>query len=210
MAKTKTARKTSGATATRRRRTNEHGSKPAKGGDRPLTPKQARWLGFYLVLGNATLAAKQAGYSEKTARQQGARMLSNVVIQAAMQRDLDHAEITRVQLLRQQKANAFADRAACYDSTTRQMLPMDQWPEEARMSLEGYEVVTTNVTAGDGHQDTVIKPKWLPRNQAAELIGKRIDVAAFKEDVLRHSGTIRIIHELDGASSVSGDGEDGA
>ena len=28
------------------------------------------------------------------------------------------------------------------------------------MSLESYEVVTTNVTAGDGHQDRVIKLKF--------------------------------------------------
>ncbi len=42
-----------------------------------LTPKQALWLGFYLVLGNATLAAKKAGYSEKTARQQGAENCSS-------------------------------------------------------------------------------------------------------------------------------------
>jgi phage terminase small subunit len=53
-----------------------------------LTALQRRFVEEYGRDWNATRAAKAAGYSEKTARQQGARLLSNVVIQAAIQQRL--------------------------------------------------------------------------------------------------------------------------
>lgn len=45
-----------------------------------LTPKQERFCVEYLVDCNATQAAIRAGYSAKTARSQGQRMLTNVDI----------------------------------------------------------------------------------------------------------------------------------
>lgn len=45
-----------------------------------LNAKQARFVDEYLVDMNATQAAIRAGYSKKTARQQGARLLSNAAI----------------------------------------------------------------------------------------------------------------------------------
>lgn len=50
-----------------------------------LAPKQQRFVEEYLVDLNATQAAIRAGYSMKTANQQGARLLVNVGIQQAIQ-----------------------------------------------------------------------------------------------------------------------------
>ena len=55
--------------------------------EQELTSKQERFIELYN--GNATETARQSGYSEKTARQQGARLLSNVVISQAI-RDRDN------------------------------------------------------------------------------------------------------------------------
>lgn len=52
--------------------------------DRPLTPKQAVFVAEYLKDLNATQAAIRAGYSPKTAEQQGPRLLGYVGIQAAI------------------------------------------------------------------------------------------------------------------------------
>jgi phage terminase small subunit len=52
----------------------------------PLTPKQECFVEEYLIDLNATQAAIRAGYSEKTARSQGQRMLTNVDIAAAIAR----------------------------------------------------------------------------------------------------------------------------
>jgi phage terminase small subunit len=46
-----------------------------------LTPKQKKFCQEYLVDLNATKAAIRAGYSEKTAKSQGQRLLTNVDLQ---------------------------------------------------------------------------------------------------------------------------------
>jgi len=51
----------------------------------PLTPKQARFVEEYQVDLNATQAAVRSGYSAKTAKSQGQRLLTNVAIVAAVQ-----------------------------------------------------------------------------------------------------------------------------
>lgn len=48
--------------------------------DEQLTPQQRLFIAEYLKDNNATQAANRAGYSKKTAREQGARLLSNVHI----------------------------------------------------------------------------------------------------------------------------------
>lgn len=50
-----------------------------------LTPKQQRFVEEYLIDLNATQAAIRAGYSEKTARSIGQRLLTNVDIQKAIE-----------------------------------------------------------------------------------------------------------------------------
>lgn len=49
--------------------------------DKKLTDKQKRFCEEYVIDWNATRAAKAAGYSEDTARQQGSNTLSKVYIQ---------------------------------------------------------------------------------------------------------------------------------
>ena len=49
-----------------------------------LTPKQQRFVEEYLIDLNATQAAIRAGYSERTANEQGSRLLANVSISEAI------------------------------------------------------------------------------------------------------------------------------
>ena len=51
-----------------------------------MTAKQMRFCDEYLVDLNATQAAIRAGYSEKTARSQGQRLLTNVDIQKEIEK----------------------------------------------------------------------------------------------------------------------------
>tara|TARA_R110002110_G_scaffold106898_2_gene267700 strand:+ start:1953 stop:2357 length:405 start_codon:yes stop_codon:yes gene_type:complete len=50
----------------------------------PLTPKQERFINEYLIDLNATQAAIRAGYSEKTADQQGHQLLKKTLVSAAI------------------------------------------------------------------------------------------------------------------------------
>lgn len=72
---------------------NQNKASGAKG----LSEKQRRFVAEYLVDLNATQAAIRARYSEKTAKQQGARLLTNVDVAEAIgkgqEKKLDKAEL---------------------------------------------------------------------------------------------------------------------
>ena len=77
------------------------------------SPRQEQFVAEYLVDLNATQAAIRAGYSEKTARQQGARLLSNVYIQAAIaqarQEQQQRTQVTADSVVKEAALIAFAD-----------------------------------------------------------------------------------------------------
>ena len=52
--------------------------------EKQLTAKQAAFVREYMLDFNATQAAIRAGYSQKTAQEQGARLLSNVMVKSAL------------------------------------------------------------------------------------------------------------------------------
>lgn len=61
-----------------------------------LTLKQKKFVEFYIQLGNATEAAKSAGYSDKTAYRTGADNLKKPQIQKAIQKIMDEEDEKRV------------------------------------------------------------------------------------------------------------------
>ena len=54
-----------------------------------LTPKQQRFVDEYLIDLNAKQAAIRSGYSKKTAKSQGQRLLGNVEVEAAIKARMD-------------------------------------------------------------------------------------------------------------------------
>ena len=75
-----------------------------------LTPRQERFVAEYLVDLNATQAAIRAGYSQRTAKQQGAHQLTKVDVAAAVAkgaaRTLGKLEVTQERVLREVAALA--------------------------------------------------------------------------------------------------------
>ena len=62
-----------------------------------LTPRQARFVEEYLLDLNASAAAARAGYSRKTARSIGQRLLTNVDIAAAItEAKRERSEATKI------------------------------------------------------------------------------------------------------------------
>ena len=93
-----------------------------------LTPKQQRFVEEYLVDLNATQAAIRAGYSAKTARAQGQRMLTKVDIEEAIQAAQQERSV-RVQCTQ--------------DSVLEGIIRCTQASENAedyRTALKGYEL----------------------------------------------------------------------
>ena len=61
-----------------------------------LNEMQKAFADYYIETTNATESAKRAGYSEKTARSQGQRLLTNVDISAYIRERLDEQSEKRV------------------------------------------------------------------------------------------------------------------
>ncbi len=102
-----------------------------------LSEKQKRFVSEYLVDLNATAAAKRAGYSEKTAKSQGQRLLTNVDIQAAIQKRQEKLrgklEITQEMVLSELAAIAFAngtDFAQITRTGLVRLIPTEDLPED--------------------------------------------------------------------------------
>jgi len=78
-----------------------------------LSEKQKRFVAEYLIDLNATQAAIRAGYSAKTAQQQGSRLLSNVVVQEELSRQqskvAQRLEITKERIVDELAKIGFAN-----------------------------------------------------------------------------------------------------
>jgi len=93
-----------------------------------LNDKQKLFALEYMVDRNATKAAERAGYSKKTAKQQGSRLLSNVDIQALIQgshqKRAEKLEITTDRVVQEIAMVAFANMGLVCD-----------WDEEGNLKL---------------------------------------------------------------------------
>ena len=117
---------------------------PTSGAANPLTPKQQCFVDEYLIDLNATRAAIRAGYSAKTAEQQGPRLLGNVGVKAA----IDAAKEKRAE-----RTNINADRVLngisrlidrceqaepVYD---KEGVPTGEYTFKASEALRGYDLL---------------------------------------------------------------------
>lgn len=150
---------------------------------------RALFIVEYLRTNNATKAAIAAGYSEKTARQQGSRLLSNVDIRAEIQAQRKEmvaaAKVDAQDVLARLKDEVEADIADLFDDDGK-LLPVWEWPLVWRQGLiSGIEV--EELWEGRGEDRVQVgmlrKVKMSDRLKRLELIGKHIGVQAFKERV---------------------------
>lgn len=137
-----------------------------------LNDRQERFVDEYLVDLNATAAAKRAGYSEKTARSQGQRLLTNVDIQATIQkrqaRLRGKLEITQERVLEELAAIAFAngtDFATINRNGLVRLIPTDDLPEDKKKAVASIK---------EGQYGTEVKLH--DKVKALELLGKHLGV----------------------------------
>jgi phage terminase small subunit len=64
-----------------------------------LTDKQSAFIEHYLTCWNAAEAARKAGYSERTAREQASRLLTNVNVQTVVQERLAELKMSADEVL---------------------------------------------------------------------------------------------------------------
>lgn len=128
-------------------------TKTAKGAVE-LTARQSRFVDEYLIDLNATQAAIRAGYSEKTAESQGARLLRNAKVQRAIKERMNQrAERTAIDadfviqgiaknIARCEQGAPVLDREGAPVLTKGpdgEIAPM--WRYDAGNALKGYELL---------------------------------------------------------------------
>jgi phage terminase small subunit len=138
-----------------------------------LTAKQAAFVQEYLIDLNATGAARRAGYSAKTANEQGARLLTNVSvyshIQAAMKEREKRTHITQDRVLQELARLAFSDLRKAFNDDGTLKKPHD-WDDDTAAAMAG---VDTSTTAIGGAEDpatlTTKKVKVFDKSTALTL-----------------------------------------
>ena len=159
-----------------------------------LTDRQELFAREYLKDLNATQAAIRAGYSEKTANEQGARLLANVSVAkriAELKADRN-AEIgaDAAYVLRRLVE---IDQMDVLDIMTDDMSlkPVSEWPSSWRRYISGFDLAEMFEGRGDEREMVGVlkKIKWPDKVKNLELLGKHVDVQAFKEQVSNeHTG----------------------
>lgn len=144
--------------------------------------KNQRWELFslaYIVDFNATKAAKAAGYSESDAAKRGCMLLSNQEvasrIEELMRDRKDKIIADSDYILKRLFDEAEADMSDIYDDGGN-LKPVKKWPKIWRQGLvAGVESVGTATGA------VVTKVKLSDRIKRLELLGKHVDIQAFRE-----------------------------
>ena len=144
-----------------------------------LTEKQKRFVDKYITTFNATESAKQAGYSKKTARSQGQRLLTNVDIQKAM------AE--RVAEARDTKGDRIQDVAETLEQDT----------SIARGEVQISEFKETDLLTGQVtvHTKREYTPSHEEQGRARDRIYK-VNGAYSEKRELEHSGSVTFIDDI--------------
>lgn len=150
-----------------------------------LTDKQQTFVDEYLKDLNGTQAALRAGYSAKTAQEQSSRLLSNAMVQDAIKIQIEaRSKRTGVDadwLLLRLAQEAQADMADLYDDAGN-LKPVKDWPLIWRQGLvAGVDVIRRQ--NGDDDPVVIDKIKISDRIKRLELIGRHIDVQAFRDSV---------------------------
>lgn len=158
--------------------------RPAKASGK-LTPRQARFVEEYLIDLNATQAAIRAGYSPRTAYRTGADNLRKpqieIAIAAAQEARSERTQVDADWVLTRLTNEATADLADILDDAGA-IKPIKDWPLIWRQGLVAGIDVQEDMIEGVKVGQTV-KLRLSDRIKRVELIGKHVDVQAFREQV---------------------------
>lgn len=133
-----------------------------------LTPKQEQFCQEYLIDLNATKAAERAGFSSKTAQQQGARLLLNVVVSERLS-ELQNKRSEKIQVNQDYVLKVIIDTIErCQQAEPVMMRDGNEWVESGEYKFDSQAVL-----------------------KGAELLGKHLAMFTDKSKV-EHSGKVKI------------------
>ncbi|ELJ7523625.1 terminase small subunit [Salmonella enterica] len=167
---------------------------------KPLTAMQEAYAQEYTKCPeNQTQAAINAGFSPNTAAVKASVMMRDERIQKRIAElmeernkrlrvSADYVLLRLVEIDQMDVIDILND-----DGTLK---PIRQWPKIWRTTLSGFDLSSTIMNMDEASIETILKKiKWPDKVKNLELIGKHVDVNAFKER-LEVSGTVTIADRM--------------
>lgn len=167
---------------------------------KPLTAMQEAYAQEYTKCPeNQTQAAINAGFSPKTAAVKASVMMRDERIQKRIAElmeernkrlrvSADYVLLRLVEIDQMDVIDILND-----DGTLK---PIREWPKIWRTTLSGFDLSSTIMNMNEDSIETILKKiKWPDKVKNLELIGKHVDVNAFKER-LEVSGTVTIADRM--------------
>ncbi|EKT4985055.1 terminase small subunit [Salmonella enterica subsp. enterica serovar Livingstone] len=167
---------------------------------KPLTAMQEAYCQSYIQTPeNQTQAAINAGFSYKTAHVKASIMMRDERIQkriAMLMEDrnkrlrvsADYVLMRLVEIDQMDVLDILNDDGS--------LKPIREWPKIWRTTLSGFDLSSTIMNLNEDSIETILKKiKWPDKVKNIELIGKHVDVNAFKER-LEVSGTVTIADRM--------------
>ena len=148
-----------------------------------LNPRQRLFPYEYVIDFNATKAAARCGYSKKTARQQGTRLLSNASIKKAIEKLLnkkqDQAIMSREEVLRELSLIGRSDLKDYFEISEGGEIaakPFDLMPPGSSRALKSIKETRTLRESSDGKETNIstdkIEFELHSKVQALEKLGQ--------------------------------------
>ena len=160
-----------------------------------MSPKAERFVTEYLIDLNATQAAIRAGYSAKTANEQGSRLLTNVsvryALQEAMKARAERTEIKADRVLKELARIAFFDVRRLFNEDGSMKLA-HELDDEAAACVAGME--TSEINAGENVIGQTKKVKIVDKGGALTLAMRHLGMLRDRlevEDVTDRSEQMR-------------------
>ncbi|MFY7413969.1 terminase small subunit [Enterobacter cloacae complex sp. GZL001] len=169
---------------------------------KPLTAMQEAYCQEYIKCPeNQTQAAINAGYSHKTAGKFASQNMRDERVKKRiaelmeernkrMRVSADYVLMRLVEIDQMDVIDILDDEGG--------LKPISQWPKVWRTSLSAMDINRIRMAGKDDEDDiesTLQKIKWPDKVKNLELIGKHVDVNAFKER-LEVSGTVTIADRM--------------
>ena len=163
-----------------------------------LSPKMQRFVDEYLVDNNGAQAAIRAGYSEKTAREQAARLLTKVIVKKALEEK--RAEIAEENQLKisdvidELKKIAFSDvtQVMSFNSKNARVKSSKSLSEDAKKTISSVSKTQNGLTV-----------KLHDKVKALELLGRYLNI--FSEKIQVEGAGIGLILNMSPKNSDSRD-----
>lgn len=134
-----------------------------------LTPRQHRFVAEYVSDLNATRAAIRAGYSSKTANEQGSRLLRNVSVSEAIARAA-HRHMLRAEVTVQEVIAGLHREATHYGEASSHSARVAAWTQLGRyhqLFVDRIEKTVTNQLSDLSDEEL---DEWIQRIAAGEDI----------------------------------------